>query len=489
MPRRAAIAVMALLVAASLAVAACAGPAKVEVPPAADIAVGLDVAKSGAAARLGAAVRFKTVSRGPDVAVAGEAFLGLHDFLRQSYPKTHAALKVESVGDYSLLYTWQGRDAARQPILLLAHMDVVPIEPESLGAWRHPPFSGAIADGFVWGRGTLDDKVSVLATLEAIELLLADGFAPERTVYLAFGHDEEIDGRMGAARIAALLAERGVRLGFTLDEGGIIGHDLVPGVEPPVALIGVAEKGYLSLKLSVEAEDCGHSSMPPRTTAIGRLAGAIHRLESNPMAADLAPPVTDMFDQLAGEMPFMLGLAVSNRWLFAPLVESRLSESPASDAAIRTTTAVTMFNAGVKANVLPCAAEAVVNFRILPSDSIAAVTEHVRAVIDDPVIEISRHGAADEPSPVSDIASPGFAALQQTVRQIFPEALPAPHLVIAATDSKHFTAIADNSYRFLPIRLGPDDTPRIHGINERISLQNYSEVIRFYIQLLLNAAL
>ena len=206
------------------------------------------------------------------------------------------------------------------------------------------------------------------------------------------------------------------------------------------------------------------------------------------MAANLVPPMIDMFDQLADEMPFMLGLAVSNRWLFAPLVESRLSQSPSSDAAIRTTTAVTMFNAGVKANVLPCAAEAVVNFRILSSDSIASVTEHVRQVIDDPVIEISRYGAADEPSPVPDIASPGFAALQQTVRQIFPTALPAPHLVIAATDSKHFTAIADNSYRFLPIRLGPDDTLRIHGINERISLDNYSEVIRFYIQLLLNAA-
>ncbi|HJN60952.1 MAG TPA: M20/M25/M40 family metallo-hydrolase [Alphaproteobacteria bacterium] len=158
---------------------------------------------------------------------------------------------------------WQGRDAARQPILLLAHMDVVPVEPSSAGAWQHPPFSGAIADGFVWGRGTLDDKVSVLATLEAIELLLADGFTPERTIYLAFGHDEEIDGRHGAAAIAAVLAERGVRLGFTLDEGGIIAHDIVPGVAPPVALIGVAEKGYLSLKLSVEAEDCGHSSMPP----------------------------------------------------------------------------------------------------------------------------------------------------------------------------------------------------------------------------------
>ncbi len=270
-------------------------------------------------------------------------------------------------------------------------MDVVPVEPGSAGAWQHPPFSGAIADGFVWGRGTLDDKVSVLATLEAIELLLADGFTPERTIYLAFGHDEEIDGRHGAAAIAAVLAERGVRLGFTLDEGGIIAHDIVPGVAPPVALIGVAEKGYLSLKLSVEAEDCGHSSMPPRTTVIGRLAGAIHRLESNPMAANLAPSMIDMFDQLADEMPFMLGLAVSNRWLFAPLVESRLSESPSSDAAIRTTTAVTMFNAGVKANVLPCAAEAVVNFRILSSDSVASVTEHVRQVIDDPVIEISRY--------------------------------------------------------------------------------------------------
>lgn len=367
-------------------------------------------------------------------------------------------------------------------------MDVVPVAPGSESSWERPPFSGDIADGFIWGRGTLDDKVSVLAILEAVERLLADGFAPERTVYLAFGHDEEVDGPEGAAKIASLLAERGVELEFTLDEGGIIAHDIVPGVAPPVALVGVAEKGYLALKLRAGTEECGHASMPPKTTAIGRLAGAIHRLETNPMPANLAPPVTDMFDRLAPEMPFMLRLAVTNRWLFSPLVTSRLSESRATDAAIRTTTAVTRISGGVKANVLPCAAEAIVDFRILPSDSIASVTAHVREVIDDPLIEISQHGLANEPPPVSDIDSKGFQALQTTVRQIFPDALPAPHLVIAATDSKHFTGIAENSYRFLPIRLGPDDTGRIHGTNERISLQNYSEVIRFYVQLLLNAA-
>jgi len=479
---------LTLLIVIGLVIAACAGPAKVEVPPAAGIATQFDAAESGAAARLAASVRFQTISRGPGAPVAGEAFLGLHEFLAESYPRTHATLARETVGGYSLLYTWRGRDAARAPILLLAHMDVVPVEPGSEAAWHQPPYSGEISDGHIWGRGTLDDKVSVLGTLEAIELLLADGFVPERTVYLAFGHDEEIDGRAGAGKIASLLAERGVRLAFTLDEGGIIGHDLVPGVAPPVALIGVAEKGYISLKLSAGTEDCGHASMPPKTTAIGRLAGAIHRLENNPMAANLAPPVTDMFDQLAPEMPFILRLAVSNRWLFSGLVTSRLSEAPASDAAIRTTTAVTMFNAGVKENVLPCTAEAVVNFRILPSDSIASVTAHVREMIDDPLIEISRHGTADEPSPVADIQSPGFRTLQETVGQIFPDALPAPHLVIAATDSKHFTGIAENTYRFLPIRLGPDDTPRIHGTNERISLENYGEVIRFYTQFLINAA-
>ena len=486
--RRAIAGTLVLLVALSLAIAACAGPPEIAVPPADGIAAELDVAKSSAAARLAASVRIQTVSRGPDAPVADEAFLALHAYLAENYPKVHAALGRETVGAYSLLYTWPGRDASRRPILLLAHMDVVPVEPGSESAWQRPAFSGDIADGFIWGRGTLDDKVSVLGILEAVERLVAEGFAPERTVYLAFGHDEEVDGPAGAAAIAGLLAERGVRLDFTLDEGGIIAHDIVPGVAPPVALLGVAKKGYLALKLSTETEECGHSSMPPRSSAIGRLAGAIHRLVTNPMPANLAPPVTDMFDRLAPEMPFILRLAVTNRWLFSPLVTSRLSEARATDATIRTTTAVTQIKGGVKANVLPCAAEAVVDFRILPSDSIAAVKEHVREVIDDPLIEISQHGLANEPPPVSDIESPGFMALQTTVRQIFPDTLPAPHLVIGATDSKHFARIADNNYRFLPIRLGPDETPRIHGIDERISLQNYSEVIRFYIQLLLNAA-
>ena len=486
--RRAIAGALALLVALSLAIGACAGPPEIAVPSADGMAAEFDVAKSGAAARLAASVRIQTVSYGPDAPVADEAFLALHAYLAENYPKVHAALGRETVGAYSLLYTWPGRDASRRPILLLAHMDVVPVEPGSESAWQHPPFSGDIADGFIWGRGTLDDKVSVLATLEAVERLLADGFTPERTVYLAFGHDEEVDGLDGAAKIGALLADRGVELEFTLDEGGIIAHDIVPGVAPPVALIGVAEKGYLALKLSAGTEECGHASMPPRTTAIGRLAGAIHRLETNPMAADLGPPVTDMFDRLASEMPFILRLAVTNRWLFSSLVTSRLSESRATDAAIRTTTAVTKISGGVKANVLPCSAEAIVDFRILPSDSIASVTAHVREVIDDPLIEISQHGAANEPPPVSDITAQGFQTLQTTVRQIFPDSLPAPHLVIAATDSKHFATVAENSYRFLPIRLGPDDTARVHGANERISLENYSEVIRFYVQLLLNAA-
>ena len=420
--------------------------------------------------------------------VAGTAFSDLHDLLVESYPRVHATLERETVGDYSLLYTWRGRNPERRPILLLAHMDVVPVAPGSESSWLHPPFSGDIADGFIWGRGTLDDKVSVLAILEAIERLLADGFTPERTVYIAFGHDEEVDGLQGAGKIAEVLGDRGVELGFTLDEGDIIAHDIVPGVASPVALLGVTEKGYLALKLRAGTEECGHASMPPRTTAIGRLAGSIHGLESNPMAANLAPPVTDMFDRLASEMSFMLRLAVTNRWLFSSLVTSRLSESCATDAAIRTTTAVTKFSGGVKANVLPCAAEAIVDFRILPSDSIASVTAHVREVIDDPLIEFSQHGAANEPPPLSDISSMGFQAVQTAVRQIFPDALAAPHLAIGATDSKHYAGIAKNNYRFLPIRLGPDGTARLHGANERIALENYSEVIRFYIQLLLNAA-
>ena len=230
------------------------------------------------------------------------ALIELHAYLERAFPRVHASLRREVIGEYSLLYTWKGERNDLKPIALLAHLDVVPAEAEK-SLWTHPPFEGRIVDGFVWGRGALDMKHGVLASLEAVEALLREDFRPLRTLYLAFGHDEEIGGRNGARRIANRLSEQGVRLALTLDEGQAIVEGIVPGVAKPVALVGLAEKGFLTLELVVTDEG-GHSSMPRPDMAVVRLARAIERLDRNPMPAALQPPASWMFDRLAPEMSF-----------------------------------------------------------------------------------------------------------------------------------------------------------------------------------------
>jgi len=239
---------------------------------------------AGAAERLAGAVRIPTISHEDPAAFDAGAFQTLHAYLSTAFPRVHAQLRRETVGTHSLLYTWQGTDSSLKPMLLMGHLDVVPVEPGTEGQWQERPFSGRIADGFVWGRGAIDNKLSVLGTMEAVEMLLGEGFRPARTVYLAYGHDEEVGGARGAREIAALLKRRGVQLEMVLDEGGVIGDRLFPGVSAPTALVGIAEKGFVSLELSTRAAG-GHSSLPPRQSAIGILSAAVARVEDNPMPA------------------------------------------------------------------------------------------------------------------------------------------------------------------------------------------------------------
>ena len=446
----------------------------------------ITVDKMAASRRLSDAVRQKTITPDDPRQMDGRAFLELHRLMIASYPNVHRTLQREVVSDHSLLYTWKGTQSGRKPILLIAHMDVVPVDPGMEEAWTHPPFAGDIADGYVWGRGTLDDKASVLGVLEAVELLIAEGFEPSRTVYLAFGHDEEPRGREGAAKIASLLRSRDVRFEYVLDEGLIIGDGIIPGVAAPVAMIGTAEKGWLTVELSAPGGG-GHASMPPAHTAIGLLATAIHKLEANPPAAAIKEPTRELFACAAARMPFTRQVVFTNLWLFEPLVIRQLTASPATNAAIRTTIAVTIARAGTVDNVLPTSATAVVNSRIMPGEGTASVLEHVRHVVDDPRIGI-RPLKREEPTGVSPTSSASFRTLAGTVRQIFPRAVVAPGLVIARTDSAHFLDLTEATYRFLPIVLTRDDLGRFHGTNERIAVDSYETLIKFYAQLLRNSS-
>jgi len=450
-------------------------------PPAEPFALDRD----GAFKRLAGAIRFRTFSSPEILQSSAAEFDSVRRFLADSFPRIHRQLRTEIVGGHSLLYEWKGSDDRLKPALLAAHMDVVPVDPAAVSSWSRPPFSGDIAGGFIWGRGAMDDKASLLAILEAAEQWLVAGLQPRRTFYFAFGHDEESGGLKGAAQIAARLRRQNIQLEFVLDEGLNILDGIVPGIAAPVALVGVAEKGYLSLKLSVRAAG-GHSSMPPDDAAISTLSRALQRLAAAPFAPRIAGATRLMFEFLGPEMPWTRRMALANLWLFEPLVVRQLASSPITNAVIRTTVAPTIFTAGVQENVLPTDASAVINLRVLPGDTLAGVTEKVRRIIDDPRVTVSTLPVRTEPSALSPIDSASFKLLHQTIRQIAPDTIVAPGLLVAATDSRHYAGLSQNIYRFLPIVIGPGDANRYHGVDERISLDDYQRLIRFYAQLLRN---
>ncbi len=434
---------------------------------------------------LAEAIRFETVSHESRAAFDAAPFEALHAWLAATYPRAHAAMGREKVGAASLLYTWPGSDASLAPFLLTAHLDVVPVpDPES---WSHPPFAGVIADGFVWGRGTLDDKASAVATFEALEGLAAEGFRPERTLLVAFGHDEEVGGDEGAEAITQRLEQRGVRVWFSLDEGLAIAE---PGAtsltDIPLALVGIAEKGFLTLKLTARATG-GHSSVPPPSTAIGRLARALVRLEEHPLPARTGGVVSDMLRAVAPHTGGIRRLVLAYPGLFGPLIEGQLEQEPSTNAMVRTTTAITMIDGGIKANVLPREASARVNFRLLPGDESAEVIEHVRRAIDDPEIEIETE-TVNEASPVADVGSDAFALLSSVIQESAPDAVVTPALVVGGTDTTHYGRISENGFRFLPVRFDSTDFERAHGRDERLSIANIRAAVDFYERLVRRAA-
>lgn len=449
--------------------------------------VEIAIDERAAASRLAASLTFPTISTQDPTQVDSAAFYNLHSYLETTYPLVHSNLERQVVSNLSLLYTWEGSDRALNPVVLMGHLDVVPVIPGTEADWTQPPFGGVIADGFVWGRGAMDDKCGVLAILEAVEALIRDGYHPPRTIYLAFGHDEEVGGDDGARVIADLLAERASQgFALVLDEGGAIAEGLMPGLDGPVAIIGIAEKGGVDLELRVEGEG-GHSSMPPEHTNIGILAKAITRLEEDQFPATLDGAALSMFRYIGPEMEFLPRLTLANLWLFKPLVERELLASPQTAAMVRTTTAATIIEGGVKSNVLPIQATAIVNLRILPGETVESVTERVRQVINDERVQVS--GTGRDPSPVSDPESPAFRMVTSTLRQVVPDddLVVSPYLVMGGTDARYYSQSSANVYRFLPAIVDESDIARAHGTNERLSVENFATSVRYFYQLIKNS--
>jgi len=439
-----------------------------------------------AAESLSQAVQLQTISFQDPAQVDKAAFLAFHDFLAKRYPLVHQHLKKEVVNGLGLLYTWEGSDPKAKPIILCAHQDVVPIAPGTTQDWTYPPFSGKIADGFIWGRGTMDDKGSLIAILEAVESLLAEGYRPTRTIYLASGQDEEVGGEQGAVKIAALLASRGVKAEYVLDEGGMVLDGKILGIKKPLAAVGIAEKGYLSVELKVKTAG-GHSSTPPAHTAIGILAAAIVKLEAHPFPARLTGVTNQTFVALKPELSGSLRFAITSRKLLGGIIKKMLAKNDATNAMIRTTTAATIIGAGTKENVLPQEARAVVNFRLLPGDSVEEVIARIKRVIADPRVTVTPLGVPQEPSPITDVNSAGYGLVKRTIADLFPEAVPMPLLVLGGTDSRFYSDVSDCILRFMPMRVTEEDERRAHGTNERISLDNFQEMVKFYAKVIRNS--
>ncbi|MEQ8860998.1 MAG: M20 family peptidase [Pseudomonadales bacterium] len=432
------------------------------------------------------AIAIPTVSpQPPEIAdpLAFDAFLA---WLETTYPRVFAELEPTRHGGHSLLLTWAGRGAGTgatpAPVLLTAHYDVVPVIAGSESLWRYPPFAGRVADGYVWGRGALDNKNAVVGLMEAVDWLLQRGERPQRSVYLSFGHDEELGGTAGAAAVVEHLRQSGVRLAWSLDEGSFVFQNMFPGVTVPVATINTAEKGSVTLRIIATAAG-GHSSMPPQETAVGRLAEALVRLQEHPLAGGLEGLAAESFDAIGPHMPLLQRALFANRWLFGPLVESQLAQLPFANAMLRTTTAPTMLQGSPKVNVLPIEAVATVNFRIHPRDSVEDVVRHVESVVSGEHVRVEALPGRPA-SAVADAGSEGFRLIEQSVRAEFGEVVVAPGLLVAATDSRHYGEIADNAFRFNPMVVTEAEIAGFHGTNERISTAGMVQGVRAYVRLL-----
>ena len=439
--------------------------------------------------RLSDVIKMPTLSYETHIDTA--AFLDFFQYVDSKFTLVDSLLEKTQINQFSRIYKWQGRNPKLKPYLFLAHLDVVPVEKESQSKWTEPPYSGNIKDGFIWGRGALDDKVTAMGLLETSEILLKENYEPQRTIYFAFGHDEEVGGLKGAKSIVEYFLSKKINFEYILDEGSIIVDGAVPGLSQPVALIGTAEKGYCTLELNVNLEKGGHSSMPPKETAIGILSHALAKLEDHPFPAKITENAQQLFDHIGPEMTLPNKAVFANLWLFDGILKSQFEKTPASNAMLRTTTAPTIIQGGVKDNVLPTSVSATINFRIIPGETSETVIEYLKETIDDERVKITKKGKlfSSEPSKISSASSFGFNALQKTSKEIYPNAITTPSLVIATTDSRHYEPVSKQIFRFMPVVLNNEDLKRIHGIDERISVENYKNMIAFYYRLILNSSI
>jgi carboxypeptidase PM20D1 len=449
------------------------------------LAAALPFDLNAASANLGEAIQFQTISHQDKAENKIAEWDRFHLWLQTTYPVMHSKMKREIVGGHALMYHWVGSDPALKPIILMAHQDVVPVTEGTEKDWKYPPFAGQIAENAVWGRGAVDDKGSLIGLFEAFEALAKSGFVPKRSVYLVSGHDEEVGGT-GAKAAADLLATRGVKALFTIDEGSAIVRD-APVVNGPAIMIGVAEKGYATLRLTAKAPG-GHSSMPPSETGVVNLAKAIVAINESPFPPELKGPGVEMIKALSARGDTLARMAAANEWAFAGLTLRTVGKSPSGAAMFHTTIAPTMLQGSPKENVLPQTATALINYRIAPWNTSADVMARAKAAVGMLPVTLDWVNPPREPTPVSSTKSQGWALIAAAAAAQAPGAPVAPYLVVAGTDSRSFSGVSEDVYRFMPAHFTIKETGMIHGTNEHMTIENLSRMIKFYTQLIATSA-
>lgn len=421
---------------------------------------------------LSQALRFQTISSHRQSEENQAELAGFLAYLEGAYPLVFERMQRSLVNAYGLVLRWAGQDSARR-VLLTAHYDVVPASDEG---WPHPPFAGVIKDDRVYGRGAFDDKGSLIALLEAATGLLQEGFVPPCDVYFAFGFDEEVGGARGARQMAAHFLEKGLRFDYVLDEGGAVADGQIMGIRRPVAVVGIAEKGNSSFELHFSGEG-GHSSTPPRETAVSRMAELIARVQAKPFPARLTDPVVAMLKTVAQHKKGASRLVMGHPRCFAPLIKKTMLNNRQTAAMLRTTLAFTMARGGTSHNVLPESAACTLNVRLLQGDSAAGVKAYLAGFGVPFEIKDIQVSEATRPS---DWQAPGMLHLSRCIQRVFPQAVVTPYLMAGGTDCRHYEGVADNTYRFLPARLSQEELALMHGRGEYLSRENLQRMMDFY---------
>ena len=434
--------------------------------------------KDAAISRLQELIRFKTVSY-KDSNLEDEAEFGkLLTALPYLYPNVFANCEYHELADRALLFKWSGK-SDESPVVLMAHYDVVPVNEE---LWDKAPFCGEIEDDVLWGRGTLDTKVTFNAILSAVDHHIENGFTPENDVYLAFSGGEEVNGK-GAVNIVDYFEKNNIEPLFVLDEGGAVVENVFPGVSAPCGLIGIAEKGMMDVEYKVKSQG-GHASAPKPGSPVVRLSKACGKIEANPTKSHITPPVAKMFDTLGRHSNFLYRMIFANLWLFSPVLDLLCKKSGGElNALMRTTVAFTQMKGSAAANVIPPEAKMVSNIRINPQDTMDTVLDYLRKTVDDENVEITAlHGM--NPSRISDTDCEGYHKVANAVAATWKGCIVSPYLMVQCSDSRHYGRISDRVYRFSAMDLTAEERATIHGNNERIRLDCAHRATEFYIRLI-----